>query len=301
MKISKELQTGKKWISPACLPAYEQLKLLAGNGCDEAKITISCIRALTSGRLPESSILVHKNLNTNHKNDVYSLYLPSCKVTTEKQPNHKHQIIDLKLETDIQKSEDKTHTGLYLAYKKEDKWFAGDADKKSLITPERKVIVISDGGYRNAQTAVENLAGIIRRHPQSRGVFFDEFHIHFTEHCSKYGGLINYTNAINPISNSKVNKSAIRLAKTMYDTKDVPQIEWASMFGGSAVLTQALSILASQNIQLPRHTIYLFRPSTNVKYAVSAAEKIGLLLEWNYIKTEIFDFIGNISRIGAMR
>ena len=63
----------------------------------------------------------------------------------------------------------------------------------------------------------------------------------------------------------------------MVATKGIEGVSWVAEFGGAAVLTQAMKILADQGVTLEDHTAFLYRPNTNVEEAAQAKALLILL------------------------
>jgi hypothetical protein len=83
----------------------------------------------------------------------------------------------------------------------------------------------------------------------------------------------------------------------MYDARSVDDVHWVSSFGGSAVLTQAMRMLADRNIKLNKHKVFLFRPSTSTNEAFTWANAIELRVGSNFCKSSPLDYIGNRDRL----
>ncbi|VUD40392.1 hypothetical protein TDB9533_00179 [Thalassocella blandensis] len=296
--------SGGKRISmvPACVPAYKQIESEARKGTHWALITMLGLKALTSGRLAKDNIFVRPNQQIAYGQEEFFVHLPGCTATAERLPNDTYRIVDLRLDfTSVANQGANNHTGMYRAQKVSTGWNVDALDDGTIIDSGKKVVAIADRQYSDASDAAREIAGLVSKAPGAGGAFFNEFHLHYTAGKGKLGGLKNYTNAVNPNNNSEIHESAILLAKAMHKAKDIPELSWVAALGGSAVLTQALSILASQNVKLKNHTAFLYRPSTNVEKAAAAAHSVGLTLDRNFVKTEMFDFMGNRNQFGMIR
>jgi hypothetical protein len=119
------------------------------------------------------------------------------------------------------------------------------------------------------------------------------FDLHYTPGEKRLGGLKNYRNAIRPNQNAELHESALLLAKTMYQARDIKGVAWISEDGGSGVLTQAMTVLAAQGVKLTNHTAFLFNPTTSPNIAVKAAHEIGLKLDRKFTKVRMFNVVGN--------
>ena len=119
------------------------------------------------------------------------------------------------------------------------------------------------------------------------------FDFHYTPNLGSLGGLKNYKAAIKPNSNKDLYGSALLLAKTMYDARAIKGVNWVSEFGGSAVLTQAMIILAAQGVKLDNHYVFLYRPTSAPNKALEAAQAVGLKLDPQFSSAHMFDVVAN--------
>ena len=109
--------------------------------------------------------------------------------------------------------------------------------------------------------------------------------------------MVNRKYAFNPNSRSDVHASALLLAKTMYEARGINGINWVSEFGGSVLLTQALTILAAQNVKLDKHFVFLYRPTSAPNKALDAAHAVGLKIDRKFSKSHMFDVVGNSGQL----
>ncbi len=99
--------------------------------------------------------------------------------------------------------------------------------------------------------------------------------LHFTPGREPLGGgLLCY----NPLKVENSRASALLLAASMESSRDVKGVVWAADFGGSAVLTQAMQILADKGISLKGHTVYFHKPRTSPAKALRLAHQLRMKL-----------------------
>lgn len=292
-------------VVPAVAPAYDLIKKAADSGQHWARIAVHSLRALTSGRLGKDNIFVRPDCTIVRGREEFFVMLPGCKATLERRTNDDYVLVNLEIDAGYyEMNSQRSMTGLYEASKdRRGKWDAEYVENGELKpTPGqsdtrvwRRVVGISDGDYRNAVDAANDMAEGVSKAPwATRGSGFTEYDLHYTAAGKKkLGGLVNFKTASNPLFNSSINGSAIMLARTMYKAKDIKGIQWVSEFGGSAVLTQAMQILASKGITLDNHSAYLYRPSSNVDQALQYAHQLGLKLDREFVKTLPQDYMGN--------
>ncbi|MDH5653112.1 MAG: hypothetical protein OEZ39_14745 [Gammaproteobacteria bacterium] len=90
------------------------------------------------------------------------------------------------------------------------------------------------------------------------------------------GELKNARQSLLAANDPKLHESALLLARTMYEAKDIQGVHWVSNWGGSGVLTQAMQILVDQGVKLDKHAVFLNRPTTRQSKVVELALKLGL-------------------------
>ncbi len=292
-------------IVPAYEKTYDLLNKAAQSGNHWARLAVSGLRALSSGRLGKDNIYVRPNRSANLETgaEQFFVILPGIKATVDAQSNGTFKIVYLAFDTGyFEQSSQNTMTGLYRAVKRDNKWGVDFVENGELPSEpiKQRFVGITDRQHSDAIDAAETIAPRVSKAPGGGGPFFDSFDLHFTPGDKKIGGLKNYNKAAKPLSNESIHGSAIMLANTMYKSKDVKGVSWVAEFGGSAVLTQAMKILADRKVKLDGHTAYLYRPSTNVNQAVKHAHELGLNLDRNFVTTEVGDYMGNRDQVAMI-
>lgn len=187
--------------------------------------------------------------------------------------------------------------GLYSANMKGQQWVVSNPRSKGRITNQNdRAVSICDSGYNKPRDAADSSAPRVVSSPISGGGITIESHgfdLHYTPGEKRLGGLRNYKNAIKPLHNLKLNESALLLAKTMYDARDIKGVRWISELGGSAVLTQAMKILADQKVQFKEHYVFLVNPTTSPNLAYKAAQASGLKFDRKFSSTDMLNYTGN--------
>ena len=286
-------------ITPAAKPIYDNLVKLARDETNYwAQITVKAINELAAGRLHQSNIFVKPGAVHRNGTEEFVMILPGCKVTCEKLDADGFRI--LYFEADIHYGElieSAKKPGLYTAtYKGNDFWDT-ELEKHGYIKEEKnRMVTVSDSRYKDPDRAATVAAPRIAEAPFTGGsgmVNGDGFDLHFTPGEKKLGGLRNYRNAIRVNQNTELNESALLLARTMYQAKDIQGVRWISEDGGSGVLTQAMTILAGQGVKLPNHKVFLFNPTTSPNTAVKAAHSLQMKLDRHFNKTRVLNVVGN--------
>jgi hypothetical protein len=285
-------------ITPAAKPVYDNLVKLARDETNYwAQITVKAINELAAGRLHQSNIFIKPGAVHRDGKEEFVMILPGCKVTCEKLDTDGFKI--LYFEPDIHYGElieSQAKPGLYASRKIGTKWKVKPQKRGHIEQEKDRLVAICDSGYKDPIRAATIAAPRIGEAPMSGGSFrvdSNGFDLHYTPGEKCIGGLRNYRNAIRPNQNTELHESALLLARTMYQAKDIKGVAWISEDGGSGVLTQAMTVLAAQGVQLPHHTAFLFNPTTSPNAAVKAAHSIGVQLDRKFTKTKILNVVGN--------
>jgi hypothetical protein len=286
-------------ITPAAKPVYDNLVKLARDETNYwAQITVKAINELAAGRLHQSNIFVKPGAVHRDGTEEFVMILPGCEVTCEKLDADGFKILYFK--PDIKYGElieSGKKPGIYTATKtRTDKWITKRDENGYIASEKHRMVAISDAGYDDPDQAATLAALRIAEAPFTGGssmVNDDGFDLHFTPGEKKLGGLRNYRNAIRVNQYTDLNESALLLARTMYQAKDIKGVRWVSEDGGSGVLTQAMTILAGQGVQLPNHKVFLFNPTTSPNTAVKAAHSLQMKLDRHFNKTRMFNIVGN--------
>lgn len=285
-------------ITPQAEPIYRELVKLAKSSKNYwALLTVNGINDMAAGRLHQSNIFVKPGAVHQSGREEFVMMLPGCKVVCEKLDSDGYKILGF--EADLQYGElinSESKPGLYTAEKVGIRWDAKRQPHGQLKDEKDRLVAICDSGYQDPKYAATSAAPRIGEAPMSGGgyrVNNNGFDMHFTPGEKRIGGLRNYRNATRPNQNAELNESALLLARTMHKAKDTKGVAWISEDGGSGVLTQALTILASQGVTLDKHTAFLFNPTTSPNEAVKAAHAVGLKLDRKFTKTRMTNIVGN--------
>lgn len=287
---------------------YQKLVQLAGSDNSYwAQIAIEVVDELLSGRLPENSILIASNPASQIDRREFVLTLPGCKVHFEKSSAGLCsvdfcKILSLEVDTSYGESFEAGRTpGLYSASRIEDGWDVDRQEYGLLTEKEDRLVAICDSVYKKPSEAAVIVARRICQAPMAGGlrVKTNGFDLHFTPGERSFGGWKNYHKAVRPNQNTEVHESALILARAMYQAKDIDGVAWISEDGGSAVLTQAMTILSERGVKLPNHTAFLFNPTTPPDIALKAAQSIGLNLDSEFTVCRSFNIVGNGVRLAT--
>jgi len=291
-------------ITAQAEPVYHELVKLARRGNHWAQITVNGIHQLAAGRLHQNNIFVKPDTVHRDGTEEFLVLLPGCKVTAEKLSSDAFRI--LHFEVDVNYGElirDAQRPGLYRAIKRGDDWQASQQKKQTISSESNRSVAISDCGYERPEDAAESASGGLARTPFTGGylvVNADGFDMHYTPGERRIGGLRNYREAIRPLKLENLHESAMLLARTMYRARDIKGVGWVAEYGGSAVLTQALTILADQCVKLEKHKVFLYEPTTSPNQAIKAAFSVGLKVDRKFSKTNFLNVMGNRGQLAVV-
>ncbi|QKX15814.1 hypothetical protein [Microbulbifer sp. YPW1] len=277
---------GKKVsITPQAEPVYKEIRNLAKQGNYWAQITVNALHQLASGRLHQDNIFIKPGPVHRGGEEEFVMILPGCKVTVEKQSKDAFKIVYFEADAGYAELQQKENTpGIYEAlYTREEVWTSVKS-KAGKISPQKgRLVAVCNSGYPDPNKAARATAPKVASSHYStetgestlRKTNFD---LHFTPGKKKIGGLINLKDARNPSAKSDIHASALLLSRAMYQSRKVDNVKWIAEYGGSAVLTQAMKILASQGVKLPKHSIFLYEPKTSQVEVLNAARAINVTI-----------------------
>jgi hypothetical protein len=271
--------------SPSAQPIYNVLEQKAKSGNHWARITVSGLQSLCAGRMHLNNVFIKPATNISYGNEEFFLILPGCKATVEKQSNGQFRVLHIQADMNygtLQRDFDKP--GLW-EVKKQREWKVSDIKSGHINNKKNRVVAITDSRMADPKQVVDASFPFLSNAPVSGGAFTlsqDGFDMHHTPGSKMIGGMKNVRQANMVESDSALNESALLLAKTMYNARKVKGVRWISVQGGSGVLTQAMQILADQEVTLKDHAVQFCAPTTNVNKAVSLAQSLGLSKDRNY-------------------
>ncbi|WP_288131618.1 hypothetical protein [Microbulbifer sp.] len=291
-------------ITPQAEPVYHELVKLARRGNHWAQITVNGIHQLAAGRLHQNNIFVKPDAVHRDGAEKFVAIFPGCKVTAEKLSNDTFRV--LHFEADLQYGElikQAQKPGLYKAERDvRGEWKTHPYKKQTISSEKNRSVAISDSGYDGSDDAAQSASLGLSASPFTGGgtvVNSDGFDMHYTPGEQRIGGLRNYREAIRPLQVESLHESAQLLARTMYQARDTQGVSWVSEYGGSAVLTQALRILADQNIKLEKHKVFLYEPATPPSQAIRAAQAVGMSLDRKFSKANFLNIVGNRGQLAV--
>lgn len=294
-------------ITPQAEPVYKEIRNLAQRGNYWAQITINALHQLVSGRLHQNNIFIKPGPVHRGGEEEFVMILPGCKVTVEKQSKDAFKIIYFEADAgyaELQSSEGSP--GIYNSeYKKERGWHAKKSKKKGNIKEIKgRLVAICDSKYSDEQKAVRSVAPHIASSHYSaevgeaplRDTGFD---LHFTPGDQRIGGLRNFKDALHPLKKQDIHVSAQLLARAMFNARKIENVSWIAEYGGSAVLTQAMKILADQGLTLSEHRIFLYQPKTSQSETLNVARRLNINIGRNFSRVSPINIAGALGQPAA--
>lgn len=266
---------------PELKPVYQKLQKAAQRNHHWARIAVKELNALTTGVLGKNNVYIRPDTPRGSEgSEKYYVFLPGLKATVLRWVNDQFCITELVMDDNYYHTEkhgqEKTRLGTYRAKLKPSKstWRTEYVGSGKISPMPGRLVAISDSRYASADVAAKySIAGAMNfLGHNTAALTIDGCDLHFTPGQKRLGGLICY----NPIAIDASRSSAVHLAATMEKAKEIRSVAWVADFGGSAVLTQAMQILADKGITLPRHTVYFYRPRTSPAKAIKLAHQLQL-------------------------
>ncbi|MDN3638732.1 hypothetical protein QWY82_07925 [Simiduia curdlanivorans] len=284
------------YITPQAKPIYDELYRLAKRNNYWAQVTIKGIQDLAAGRLHKNNIFVHPGSRRRDGREEFVVVLPGCKVTAEKLDTDGYKLLFFEADSnyfDVTKVEQRP--SMYSVSKVRDNWAANLSKSGKIRDGEDRVVAIGDSNNSQVSDAIEVAAIAAGSTPSYGGDVINRkgFDYHFTPGVRSLGGLKNLRNALRPTDNMAINDSALMLAKSMYDARNQEGVLWVSERGGSAVLTQALRVLADQGLKLNKHSIFMVEPNTSSDDALKQAHRLQMKLGREVSKVGFLNVVGN--------
>jgi hypothetical protein len=218
------------------------------------------------------------------------VFLPGLKATVYPGAVGQYHVTDLVLDANYFEATEKIRSGkrmgLYrakLADEAGQQWQTQYVEDGKVAMQEGRLVVIADAGYESANDAADAIMPRAIKHPDvpAHSVRQNGGDLHFTPGDERLGGMIRY-NALNEDSSRA---SALHLAASMAQAKNIKGVNWVADKGGSVVLTQAMQILVDKGITLKEHTAYLYHPRTSPGDALRLAHKLKLTLGESFANT----------------
>ena len=278
---------------------FDRLQRAADRNHYWALIALKELNALTTGMVGKNNVYVRPGERQHGTgNEKYYVFLPGLKATVVRWANDQFCITGLDLDKNYYEvtapGQDTTRMGLYRATidPVRSEWKGTYVADGKVAAQHGRLVAVADGKFTRISDALRET---MPRTVQHLGVGAAQLSesgadLHFTPGRGRLGGgLLRY----NPLKVENSRASALLLAATMESSRDVKGVIWAADFGGSAVLTQAMQILADKGISLKGHTVYFHKPRTSPAKALRLAHQLQMRLNERIADT-------GLSALGAL-
>lgn len=278
-------------INPDLHNTYKRLEQAALRGNHWARIAVKELNALTTGLSGKNN--VYRRPFGSPKNAVGEqalyVFLPGLKATVYPGAVGQYHVTELVLDANYyeatEEGEKGLRMGLYRARRDADgqEWQTEYVEDGKVATQEGRLVAIADSGYASADHAAERVMPRAIKHLGTAAARArkGESDLHFTPGEKRLGGMVRY----NALKEDSSRASALHLAASMAQAKNIKGVTWIADKGGSVVLTQAMQILVDKGITLKEHTAYLYHPSTSPGDALRLAHKLELTLNESFADT----------------
>ncbi|MBY6191686.1 hypothetical protein KUV22_14730 [Microbulbifer agarilyticus] len=275
---------------PELKPVYLQLQKAAHRNHHWARIAVKELNALTTGMLGKNNVYVRpESRRSSGGSEKYYVFLPGLKATVVRWPNDQFCITELVLDDNYyhthRSGQEQTRLGTYRAKlgPNNSSWHTQYVEDGQVSPISGRLVTVADSHYETANDAANySIAGAMTFLGKNTiSVRIDGCDLHFTPGNKRLGSLVCY----DPITVDSSRASAVHLAATMEQARKVRSVAWVADFGGSAVLTQAMQILANKGVTLPDHTVYFYRPRTSPAKALKLAHQLKLSVNKNFADT----------------
>lgn len=272
--------------SPSAQPIYDLLEHKAKCGNHWARITVSGLQSLCAGRMHLNNVFIKPATNIAYGHDEFFLVLPGCKATVEKQSNGQFRVLHIEVDASygaLQKEGKKP--GLWHVKKSDSGWRASYVKNGYIKGKDHRVIAITDSGHSDIDSVLEESVPHVINAPVSDSEITlnnTGFDMHHTPGDGIIGGMLNARQAAMAERDPNLHESAVILAKTMFSAREIKNVRWLSVRGGSGVLTQAMQILVDQGVTLNKHYVQFSAPTTSLNKAVFLAQRLELSKLRNY-------------------
>jgi len=224
----------------------------------------------------------------------------------EKQSKDVFKIVYFEADAGYAELQEKQNSpGIYTAkHIKDGIWRTDKAPRGVIKSEDGRLVAVSDSGYpsvsRACNAAAPRLASSYYSHEVGERVLRQKgFDLHFTPGHRKIGGLTNFRDARKSLRKSDIHASAILLANAMFQSRKIESVTWIAEYGGSAVLTQAMKMLADKGVKLRKHSIFLYQPKTSQTEALTAARSLGITIDRKMSKVSPVNFVGLLGGASA--
>ncbi|WP_281647711.1 hypothetical protein [Parendozoicomonas sp. Alg238-R29] len=277
--IAGQGQGVKIYCSKQAYPVYQQLVAKAGNANYWAGLIVRSIQGLQSGAVNSKDVFVHTGAMHKGLQD-FQVIMPGCTVLAQKKNDGSYVISGIDATGDYDKQQEVgERPGLHRVKAKREMWETKFKESRTVEgCGSVNVVGVADRGYGKASDAANRIAPRIKQSGIEQTVSSSGFDLFFTPGNGKLGGLINYQQAVKAETDADLHEAAVILSETMKQAKSLKNVVWFSDMGGSAILTQAMKILATHQHKLEGHKVHFHRARSRKDRAYALSQQLGMTL-----------------------
>lgn len=269
--------------TPNISDAIAQLIIAAETGNYYPLLAYKQLAALTSGMVGKANVYVPpENTSANHSFQHFDVYVPGIKARVERRSNDNYVVTSLELSGGWDEIRDQDRKpGIYSVTRNKGDFDLDYSDNQQILLKDKRNVIIADGQYKNTHAAAKNSYKHACKSSFGSDLKQDkQFDLVYSSIGKSLGGGKQYNAA--QVNNGK--GMAAILAHAMTQARDQEGVKWIAEGGGSAILTQAMQILANNKVPLKdaNHAIYLYKPGTCRTEAVKLAQQLDINLEAGY-------------------
>jgi len=266
-------------------------------------LALKHLAALSTGLTGKNNVFI-PNINDFKTNSLQQVvvYVPGIAAMVERRPNDVLAITDLQLSDEYKSIEkgSRQKPGIYSVSREGGTVEARYSQNRRIRAENKRQVVISDTSFltplRAAQIAAKELDQLFGG---SAGLTCD-FDLFYSPHGKKLNGMSHY----NAVMVRQTYGYAGLLADVIEKSKGQKGVEWTSQRGGSVVLTQALTALASKGVTFneQNHIVKMCWATSDPKQTLSAVNKLGMIADKellrsnSHIRAALSATIGNAQR-----
>lgn len=245
-------------------------------------VAVRELRALSSGLIGKKNVYVQPGQKDALGNQLFIVFLPGLKAVLQKWAVDEYCIIEMTLDGNyFEATSDGYRTGLYRVKPEEAQrgtWKAEHVANGRVLAKDSRIVAVADSRSEDVSHAagitMGNIMPALGRETRS-SIRNGGCDLHYTNGTKSFGRLIRYS----ALTNDQARQSAVLLAETMANAKDLKNIHWVSDHGGSVVLTQAMQILVDRGVTLQHHSIFLQDCKSSPGEAIRLARSLKVTMD----------------------
>ncbi len=263
-----------------------------------ATTVIRGVDSLTSGPMKKNVFINPKQIRGSDEN--FTVFFPGASMQVARNSRDEYCVVSVQTSAEVDNLEEYEKLykagnlpGLYNAIKERGSW---TTTPKPTATPQAKELVaIADRTYKRPEIAAKEASQNIGSAPEVTSADLKSttgFNLHYTPSDPRLGGLQRYLRAKTTATakDASFKQSAQVLAQTMYNSRGTEGVRWVSEYGGSAVMVEALKMVADWGGTLNNHYLFLQYPTSSQTDIARQADRVGLNYGRELGKSGVFNY-----------